>query len=336
MQPSFLYQSQSLLASMKAMVTPKPTAGLLILITWFLIVACGNPGETPGTIVNQVGPLRVVTTTALLADLVRNVGGDLVEVRAIVPAGTDMHSFQSTPGDSVAISRAQVIVSNGFGLDTFLEPVLRSAKAEHSVAVIASEGLKFSISHGTGSQDGGTETGKLNDARGPLEDPHMWQNPVFAINYVERIRDGLTSADSDRRQEYVAKAETYIKKLEELDREITKILAQVPLQRRHLVTFHNAFSHFAQHYGWKVSAFVDSDADEADPADVVRIMDQVKTELLPAVFVEPQFHSDVIRRAADDAGVKVWPIHSDIADTEVTSYTEMMRFNARTLAKHLR
>ena len=321
---------------MKAMVTPSPTAGLLILITWFLVVACGNTGEAPRTIVNQVGPLRVVTTTALLADLVRNVGGDLVEVRSIIPAGTDLHSFQSTPGDSVAISQARVIVSNGFGLDTFLEAVIRSAKAEYSVEVIASAGLESSPSLGAVSGKGSTEAVKLNNKRGPLEDPHLWQNPVFAIHYVERIRDGLASADPDHSQEYVAKAKTYIEELEGLDREIAQTLDQVPPQRRHLVTFHDAFGHFAQRYGWKVSAFVDSDADEAGPADVVRIMDQVRTESLPAVFVEPQFRSDVIRRAANDAGVNVWPIHSDVADTEVTSYTEMMRFNAQTLAEHLR
>ena len=318
------------------MVTRKLTVGVLILVGWFLAAACGSTGEAPETTDSQLGLLRVVTTTALLADFVRNVGGDLVEVRSIVPAGTDAHSFQTTPDDSVAISRARVIVSNGYGLDAFLEPVLRGAKGAHSVEVIAAEGLEYLSPQGTNSQEGGTEDGHLNEQRGPRADPHFWQNPLFAIHYVERIRDGLAIADPDHRQDYIAKAETYIKELEELDREITLTLGRVPPQQRHLVTFHDAFGHFARRYGWKASAFVTSDADEAGPADVVRIMDQVTNGRLTAVFVEPQFRSDVIRRAADDAGVNVRPIYSDVADSEVTSYTEMMRFNARTLAEHLR
>ncbi len=288
------------------------------------------------TIAGQAGSLRVVTTTALLADLVQNVGGDLVEVRSIVPAGTDVHSFQTTPDDSMAISQARVIVSNGFELDAFLEPVLRGAKGTHTVEVIAAEGLELVLLQGVEAQNAGAEESNLNKQRGSQEDPHFWQNPVFAIHYVERIRDGLAVADPDHQQEYMAQAKNYIEELEELDREIAQTLGQVPPQRRHLVTLHDAFGHFAVRYGWKASAFVASDADEAGPADVVRIMDQVRDELLPAVFAGPQFRSDVIQRVADDAGVDIWPIHSDIAETGVTSYTDMMRFNARTLAEHLR
>ena len=300
-------------------------------MAWLLAVACGSTGEVSVTTNAQVSPLRVVTTTALLADLVENVGGDLVAVYPIVPPGADAHSFQTTPEDSIAISRARVIVTNGFGLDAFLEPVLRGAMAAHTVEVIATEGLESFLSREAGSQETGYGAGSL-DEQG---DPHFWQNPLFALYYVQQIRDGLAEADPDHEPEYVANAETYMETLRELDREILQILGSVPPERRHLVTFHDAFSHFGQRYGWKVSAFVDSDADEVAPAAVVRLLDRVKNERLSAVFVEPQFRSDVIQRAADDAGVTVWPIHSDIAGAGVTSYVEMMRFNARTLAEHL-
>ena len=312
------------------------TAGALISLAWLLAVACGSTDGFPVTINGQGGPLRVITTTALLADLVENVGGDLVTVRSIVPAGADVHSFQTTPEDSIAISRARVIVTNGFGLDAFLEPVLRSAEKTHAVRVIAAEGLDSSAYPGAGSQEGGDGTGNLDEQGHSQEDPHFWQNPVFAIYYVQRIRDGLASADPDHKPEYAANAETYIEELRELDREIVQTLGRVPPERRHLVTFHDAFSHFGLRYGWRVSAFVDSDADEVAPAAVVRVLDRVEIEGLSAVFVEPQLRSDVIQRAADDAGVTVWPIHSDVPGNGVTSYTEMMRFNANTLAEHLR
>jgi manganese/iron transport system substrate-binding protein len=319
-----------------AVIMRHGTAGALISLAWLLAIACGGTGEVPVTTGGQAGPLRVITTTALLADLVESVGGDLVTVRSIVPAGADVHSFQTTPEDSITISRARVIVSNGFGLDAFLEPVLRSAKEAQAVQVIAAEGLDSSGSRGAESQEGGDGAGNLNEPGHPQKDPHFWQNPVFAIYYVQQIRDGLASADPDHKPEYAANAETYIEELRELDREIVQTLGRVPSERRHLVTFHDAFSHFGQRYGWRVSAFVDSDADEVAPAAVVRVLDRVKNEGLPAVFVEPQLRSDVIQRAADDAGVTVWPIHSDIPGTGATSYIEMMRFNAETLAEHLR
>ena len=311
-------------------------AGALISLTWLLAVACDGMGEAPVTNSGQAGPLRVVTTTALLAELVQNIGGDLVTVRSIVPPGADVHSFLSTPEDSIAINRARVIVTNGFGLDAFLEPVLRGAKESHAVEVIAAEGLDSSPSQGAESQKGGDESGNLDEQGHSQGDPHFWQNPIFAINYVQRIRDGLASADPDHKPEYVANAETYMEELRVLDREIVQTLDRVPLERRHLVTFHDAFSHFGQRYGWRVSAFVDSDADEVTPAAVVRVLQQVKNERLPAVFIEPQFRSVVIQRAADDAGVAVLPIYSDIAGTGVTGYIEMMRFNMRMLAEHLR
>ena len=319
-----------------AVVTQHGTAGALISLIWLLVVACGDTGEVPVTNNGQAEPLRVVTTTALLADLVKNVGGDLVAVTSIIPPGADLHSFQTTPEDSVAISRARVIVTNGFGLDAFLEPVLRGAIKMDATQVVAAEGLDASPPRKDESQEGGHGANNLDEQGQSQVDPHFWQNPEFAIHYVKRIRDGLASADPVHKPEYEANAESYIEELEELDREIAQTLARVPLEHRHLVTFHDAFSHFGLRYGWKVSAFVDSDGDEVAPADVVRVLDRVKKERLPAVFVEPQVRSGVIQRAANDAGVPVRPIYSDIARTGVTSYTEMMRFNARTLAEHLR
>ena len=297
---------------------------------FLLAVACGGGGEEPA-VPDAGAAIQVVATTALLADLVKNVDGERVEVRSIMPPGADLHSFQATPTDSIAISRARVIVSNGFGLDAFLEPVLRSAKGPGAIHVIAAEGL------GPADGQGGGGAGMADDEnQGPQTNPHFWQNPLFAIHYVEGIRDGLASADPDHAPDYQANAAAYIEELRKLDREILEILSDVDPVRRHLVAFHSAFSHFAQRYGWKVSAFVASDADDVSPADVVRVLERVRNDRLPAVFVGPQFRSDVIERAAEDAGVTVGTIYSDLSDANVTSYVEMMRFNAKALAEHLR
>ena len=343
-----IYQAPKQPASRMATATRLGAVCALILLIWLSAAACG--GEVSLANGSQEGPLRVVTTTALLADMVENVGGDLVAVTSIVPAGTDVHSFQTTPEDSIAISRARVIVTNGFGLDAFLESVLESAKEAEAVQVIAADGLESLAFPETGSEEEDHEAGDQDveedheagdqgdqDEDGHSEgNPHFWQNPKFAIHYVQQILDGLVNADPEHRTEYFANAETYIEELRQLDREIAQTLGQVPPEHRHLVTFHNAFSHFGQRYGWRVSAFVNSDADEVAPAAVVRVLEQVTNERLPAVFIEPGLGSDVIQRAADDTGVTVWPIHADLPGDGLTSYIEMMRFNAETLAEHLK
>jgi len=284
-------------------------AGLL------LVVACESGGSSSPA---NIGIVPVVTTTALLADLVKNVGGDRVRVTSLVPPGADIHSFQTTPNDSIVISQARLVVSNGFGLDAFLEPVLRSAIRADTINLVAAQGLDSMLA--------------ADNAR----DPHFWQNPVFVINYVQRIRDGLANTDPGHGLEYQANAEAYIEDLRNLDREITAILGQVRPEFRHLVTFHDAFRHFAGRYGWDVSAFVASDADAVSPAAVVQIMGRVSDALLPAVFVEPQFQSDVVQQSARDAGIVVGTIYSDLSGDGPSSYIDMMQTNARSLAEHLR
>ena len=283
---------------------------------------------------SPTAPVQVVTTTGILADFVRNVGGDRVEVRSLVPPGADVHSFQSTPSDSIAISGARLIVSNGMALDAFLDPLVKSAAGDDAVYVVASEGLlDISVTRmGLVEKDagGGPES---DDAQPLRESPHLWLNPAYAVHYVQRIREGLIRVDPMGAQEYQANAAAYIRKLRELDREIAETLSAVPPARRHLVTFHDAFGHFARHYGWKVSAFVPGDAGQVIPGRVVEVMEQIKEEGIPAVFVEPQFSSAVMEQAARDTGVAVGTIYSNSLDGDVASYIDMMRFNAKSLLR---
>ena len=285
---------------------------LAAVFAFSLLVACGGDRIEPAATPSGESKLLVVTTTALLGDLVENVGREWGDVRSLVPPGVDVHSFQTTPEDSIAINRVQVIVINGFGLDAFLRPVLESARGGNSVQVVAAEGMSGEA------------------------DPHLWQNPVFAIRYIERIRDGLAAADPEHKSQYDVNAQAYINQLRALDLELDRILSQVKPEFRRLITYHDAFGHLAERYGWEVSAFVASDTDEVSPKAVVQILGRLNQQGIPAIFVGPQFSSDVIRRAAEDGGVAVAMIYSDLAENGPTSYVEMMRLNAKSLAENLR
>ena len=258
--------------------------------------------------------MPVVTTTALLADLVKNVGGDLVDVTALVPPGADVHSFQSTPADNVAVNRAALLVSNGGGLDQFLDQVIEGSASDDAVHIFAAESLL-----------------DLDD-----DDPHFWQNPVFAVRYAESIREGLIEADPANSSDYRANFDAYKDELTKLDFDIASTINTIDESRRHLITFHDAFGHFADRYGWQVTAMVESDATQVSPGPVVEILHRVKAQGIPAVFAEPQFSSGLLRKAADAAGIQVGPIYSDVQDGEVASYIDMMLFNAKSLARLLR
>ena len=280
-----------------------------VIIPLLLASACGSsqPAQSPNA-------LPVVATTALMADFVRNVGGDLVEVKALVPPGAEVHSFQSTPADSVAISRAALVVSNGGELDGFLDPLIQGSLSKDAVHVVAAAPL--------------LATGET--------DPHFWQNPLFTVVYVEAIRDGLIAADPENTAVYRANFDSYKDALTKLDFDIASTLNTVDPARRRLITFHDAFGHFATRYGWEVTAFAAGDGGEVSPGRVVEILERVREQGLPAVFAEPQFRADVLENAAQEAGVEVGTIYSDVLDSEVTSYIDMMLFNAKSLARLLR
>ena len=258
--------------------------------------------------------LQVVTTTALLADLVQNVGGDLVNVIALVPPGSDVHSFQSTPADTVALSRAALVVSNGGGLDQFLDQVIEGSTSDDVVHILAAEQLL-----------------DLDE-----NDPHFWQNPVFTVKYAEGIRDGLIEADPENSAGYQANFDLYNDRLTKLDFDIASTLNTVGPDRRLLITFHDAFGHFGARYGWEVTALVGSDASQVSPGPVVAILERLREQGVPAVFAEPQFNSGLLQKAAEEAGIEVGPIYSNVQNGEIASYIDMMLFNAKSLARLLR
>ena len=320
-------------------ITALSTKFALLLALAALCVAGCNGGSAPGSDIANESKLAVVTTTGILADFVRNVGGDRVKVQPILPPGADIHTFQATPSDSIAISKAAILISNGSGLDDFLDPVLRSAKSSDALHLVASQGFKIQPlkvlafpgnleEYSNESQDEGENVRH--------DDPHFWQNPLHAVQYVERIRDGLIHVDPAAAQQYRENASRYIERLNTLDREIADTLNVISPSRRRLVTFHNAFGYFAARYGWEVLAFVPSDASDVTPGRVIAVMEKIKRQGIPALFAEPQFSPDVMERAAKDANVVVGPIYSDALDVNAPTYIEMMRFNANSLVKHLR
>ena len=311
-------------------------------------------------------PIRVVATTAVLADLVQQVGGNRVSIYNLVPPGSDVHTYQVTPRDNVEVSQASLIVSNGAGLFVNLDRLIQGSAAPDAVQIVASDGLTPSRmnespfpatghdddGHGDddhGDHDGGDDDhgdhddgddddhGDDDDDHGDHDDgdPHFWLDPRFAVHYVNQIANGLAAADPVNAPEYLDNAADYISQLEALDGYISDKIAEIPSSRRVLVTFHDAYGYFGSRYGFEVQAFVGSHGGDVAPDDIVAVLDLVEDRNLPAVFSEPQFSADALAQVARDAGISVGIIRST-PDVDYPTYVEMMRANADALAGHLR
>ena len=307
-----------------------PKSGMMRVVAPFVALlvlgaGCGDGDPTPG----PEPAVRVVTSTVVIADLARNVGGDAVRVESLVPSGGDVHTFRATPSDGVKIGEADLILLNGTGLDDFLSNIVTSAKREETEVVEVSKSLSpiQLVVRDVGERGDDDENG---------DDPHFWLDPIAVMTYVEEIRDALREADPQRAAEYDRNAIAYIRRLQNLDRDIRAALAPVPLEHRVLITFHDAFAYFGARYEFEVIAFLGVEGGEPTPRDIVRAIEEVEEKGLPAIFAEPQFAEDALRSAAEETSVDVGTLRSSTFDDASPDYISMMRANAREIAELLR
>jgi ABC-type Zn uptake system ZnuABC Zn-binding protein ZnuA len=283
----------------------RATAAWLGLALALLVAACGD-GRGAG---DTGGKVRVVTTLGIFADFARNVGGDRVEVTALLPPGADPHTYELAPAQVADITRADVIFVNGLEFEeAALDAIERNAPADSPIVTL-SEGLH------------------------PLDgNPHFWLDVTYAMRYVERIRDTLVGIDTEGAATYRRGAAQYLATLEALDREFAEAVARIPPDHRKLVTFHDAFRYLAERYGLDVVAFVvAAPGREPSASDVADLAIKLREQGIPCVFKEPQFNARILELAARDAGVEVRELYSDALSSEVPTYVDMMRFNMRQL-----
>lgn len=275
-----------------------------------LAVGCGSAGagDSSGT-----GKVQVVTTISVLQDLVKQVGGDRVEVSTIVPVGGSPETFQPSPSDAQKISESQVVFQNGTGLEKWLGDLVQSAGGDDLTLVTLSKGLK-----------------PIGDSGSAAGNPHFWLDVSNAEYYVEKIRDTMIEADPEGEDKYRANAEEYLAKLEKLDGYIDEQARSIPKERRKLVTLHDAFPYFARAYDFDLVGVIlqnpDAEPSSRKVSDLVR---KIESESVPAVFTEPQFNAKLADTIASEADVGVYELYTDTLQENgsADSYEAMMRTN---------
>jgi zinc/manganese transport system substrate-binding protein len=266
--------------------------------------------------------IAVVASFSILADLVRQVGGDRVAVTSFVGPNTDMHVFQPAPGDAKRLLDAKLVVINGLGFEGWADRLVK-ASGYKGPLVVATKGIKPIEAK---------EEGK-DHAHGH-SDPHAWQDIANVKIYVGNIRDALIAADAGGKAQYEVAASDYLKQLETADAEIKAAMGAIPKPARRVITSHDAFGYFGRAYGIEFLAPQGVGGDSEPTAkDVANLIRQIKRERVKAVFVENISNPRVIERIAKETGVTPGgALYSDALSEPsgpAGTYLAMMRHNAR-------
>jgi len=269
----------------------------------------------------QTGPPRVVASTSVLADLVRQVGaGRLADVTSVVPPGIDVEDYNPSPSDLRTVSAANLLVMNGLALDRWAPKLVQSANPGLPTLVL-SDGLPLLDA----SNDGGN--------------PHLWLDVQNARAYVQKIHDRLVADDPEGAPVYDANTTRYLAELDDLDQWIQQQVGTLPPERRKLVTFHDAFPYFAARYGFQlVGVVTPSPGQEPSAGELAALVQQVRAAQVPAVFSEAQFSPRLIQTLADEAGVTrvVTDLYNDsLGEPPVDTYVGMMRYNVERIVQAL-
>lgn len=272
--------------------------------------------------------ISVVATFSILGDLVRNVGGDDVEVATLVGPNADVHVYSPTPADAKSLAAAKAVFVNGLDLEGWMTRLI-SASGTKAIVVVCGDGIKPL------KMEDWQQTGQM------VMDPHAWQSVANAKIYVANIRSGLSRADPVNKDFYNAKATSYLGKLDAVEKEVKEVIGEIPPERRKIITTHNSFGYFADAYGMQ---FISPEgvSTEAEPSakDVAKIITQIKNQNIPAVFLENVVDPRLLQEIASETGAKIGgTLYSDAlsaANGPAASYIELMRNNIHQFAKALK
>jgi zinc/manganese transport system substrate-binding protein len=272
----------------------------------------------------QEARLPVIASFSILGDLVKNVGGDRVEVTTLVEPNSDAHVYAPTPADARKVATAKVVFVNGLGFEGWITRLVK-ASGTKAPTVVASNGV---------------QSRKMEEEGHKVTDPHAWQSVANVKLYIGNIRDGLAAADPAGRSGYESNASAYLAKLDALEAEVKETIAKIPVERRRLITSHDAFGYFGAAYGIEFIAPEGVSTETAASAkDVAKIIAQIRKQKIPAVFMENITDPRMMEQIAKESGAKIGgSLFSDaLSDAKgpAASYIDMIRNNIRQLSNAL-
>lgn len=297
---------------------------ILFILIALLVTGCG--GGEPTASAAEDG-LQIVTTTSMITDITKVVGGDLVQVNGLMGAGIDPHLYVASEGDMELLQQADVIFYNGLLLEAQMAEILEQIGERKTVVAVA----------GTIDEQRLLPWAQYADEY----DPHVWFDVTLWMKAVETVRDTLAQVDATNAATYQANATAYLAELTKLDAYVKEQAARVPAEQRILVTAHDAFHYFGRAYGFDVRGLQGiSTASEAGTADVQALADFIAEKEIKAIFVEssvPVRNVEALQAAVQSRGFEVGiggQLFSDAMGDPGTpegTYVGMVRHNIDTI-----
>lgn len=257
--------------------------------------------------------IKVIASIAPLVDFAKQVGGEKVDVKLLLPPGASPHIYEPTPKALKDVSDARVFIKIGSGLEFWAEKIIKSAGHKNLIIVDSSAGVSLireSHSHASHSH----------------ADPHIWLDPVIAKSIVTKTEKAFTEADPQNADFFKRNALIYREKLSRLDKEIADRVKTFRIKE--YVTFHQAWNYFSKRYGLKVAGvIVESPGKEPSPKHIARIIKEVKRIRSKVIFVEPQFNPKIAEAIARESSARVLYLDPIGGQKGRETYIDMMRYN---------
>jgi manganese/zinc/iron transport system substrate-binding protein len=304
---------------------------IFLLIVSVLLSACStSTGNSDIPITERT--INVVTTTGMIADIVKNVGGDRVQVTALMGPGVDPHLYKASEGDVLRLQEADIIFYNGLHLEAQMGDVLERLNEFGIKTVAVTDQIDRSLLQSPPEFQGSY-------------DPHVWFDVSLWMKSVEHVSDSLVELDPDSGSAYQANTEAFLAELADLHQYVLDQANTIPAEQRILITAHDAFNYFGRAYGFEVRGLqgISTEA-QAGTADVQALADFIVEKQIPAVFVEssvPQRNVEAVQAAVQAQGFEVrigGSLFSDAMGSEGTpegTYIGMVRHNIDTIVTGL-
>ena len=277
------------------------------------LLALGACNGSPPKPDNRIG---VVTTISTFNSFVTAVGGSHVTVQSLVPIGASPETYQPTPENVATLSRAQLLVENGAGLEAWLDRTVKNAASPTLRIVTGTDGLVVKS-----------------------QNPHLWMDPQNAKHYVGQIRDALIRIDPQHTSDYRVNARRYNAELDVLTKSIAQQYALVPAERRYMIVFHNAWQYYNDRFGITTLGFIEQNpGQDPNPQQIGGLIDLAKKHHVNAIFSEPEYSPKLAQQIARDAGIKiVSDLYDDSLGTQryVTDYISMMNYDTRIILRSM-
>lgn len=315
--------------------------GLKGLAFFFLLMAVLTACSSTTEGGEESTKVQVVATTTLVGDVVRVVGGDLIDLTIMLPAGGDPHGFNPTPQDVTRAAQANVVFINGLDLEEFMAEMLENAAAEMNIVEMSAhiEAIPLGEDH----TDEDEHDDEEDDAHGHGEfDPHVWWNPLYVATWADEVAEELARLDTENEAVYEMNAAAYRQELVTLDEWINEQVAQIPVENRILITDHDSLGYFVNAYGFElVGTVFPGLSTQAEPSaqNLAELTTTIRAYGVPAVFVGTTVNQSLANQVAQETGTEIIPIYTDSLsdkDGPAATYLAFMRWNVETIVDALK